>query len=128
MPCVLQQHKCSSDHVQLLLMNPAHERMIWGLTFAQSVFQNSLSGAKLWSMLSQGSSVPWPDALKSVTGRTDISASPMKEYFQKLSDWLREENQKHADNCYGWGQMWPESYNLSQPRCKGGHPVYTRYM
>jgi len=43
-------------------------------------------------MLGLGSSKPWPDAMEVMTGRREMDAGPLMEYFQPLHDWLRQQN------------------------------------
>ena len=50
-------------------------------------------------MLRLGASKPWQDALEKLTGTREIEAKAISEYFQPLSDWLREANQ--GEQC-GW--------------------------
>uniref|UniRef100_A0A1I8H8U4 Angiotensin-converting enzyme n=1 Tax=Macrostomum lignano TaxID=282301 RepID=A0A1I8H8U4_9PLAT len=41
-------------------------------------------------------SKPWPDALQQLTGRRDISADALMEYFQPLHNWLKDYNAKNG--------------------------------
>lgn len=54
-------------------------------------------------MLKLGSSKKWPEALERVTGTRTMSAQPILLFFQKLHDWLKEENSGHditwEDGC-----------------------------
>jgi peptidyl-dipeptidase A len=51
-------------------------------------------------MLAMGQSRPWPEALKALTGETQLDASAMIEYFAPLKKWLDDQNQGHP---VGWG-------------------------
>jgi peptidyl-dipeptidase A len=64
-----------------------------------SIFGSKAAGDKLRAMLSLGSSKPWPEALKVLSGETEIDASAMLEYFAPLQAWLKKENA--AEQC-GW--------------------------
>jgi peptidyl-dipeptidase A len=43
-------------------------------------------------MLELGMSKPWPEALKALTGESNIDASALLEYFAPLKQWLDEQN------------------------------------
>lgn len=64
-----------------------------------SIFGSKAAGEKLKAMLSLGSSKPWPEALKVLSGETSADASAMLEYFAPLEKWLKEENK--GEKC-GW--------------------------
>ena len=64
-----------------------------------SVFSSQKAGAKLWEMMKMGSSRPWPEALNAVTGKEEMDASALREYFAPLEKWLKQENQ--GQKC-GW--------------------------
>lgn len=48
-----------------------------------------------------GSSKPWPEAMKALTGQEKMDASAFREYFKPLEDWLISENQK-LNETVGW--------------------------
>lgn len=64
-----------------------------------SFYDNKVAGQKFWAMLGQGSSQPWQQTLKTLTGSERMDAGPMLEYFQPLQAWLKEQNA--GRNC-GW--------------------------
>lgn len=64
-----------------------------------SIYGNKAAGQKLWSMLQLGASKPWPEALQVVTGKKEMDATAMREYFGPLEQWLREKNK--GQKC-GW--------------------------
>ena len=43
-------------------------------------------------MLSMGESKPWPEAMKVLTGKPDMDASAILDYFAPLKKWLDEQN------------------------------------
>lgn len=47
-------------------------------------------------MLELGSSVHWRKALFVLTGDRDVKADAIKEYFQPLYNWLKQENDRYA--------------------------------
>lgn len=61
-----------------------------------SVYGNKAAGAKFQAMLAMGSSKPWPEALKALTGEDKIDGSAIIEYFAPLKTWLDEQNRQLA--------------------------------
>lgn len=57
-----------------------------------SIYGNKTAGAKFQAMLALGSSKPWPEALKALTGEDKIDGSAIIEYFAPLKTWLDEQN------------------------------------
>lgn len=41
-------------------------------------------------LLQKGSSQPWTQVMQEITGSPKMSTAAMKEYFQPLTDWLKE--------------------------------------
>jgi peptidyl-dipeptidase A len=64
-----------------------------------SIYGNRAAGDRLWAMLQLGSSKPWPEAMKAVTGDGRADATALLEYFAPLQQWLTEQNQ--GQTC-GW--------------------------
>jgi peptidyl-dipeptidase A len=64
-----------------------------------SVYGNEAAGKKLAAMLEMGSSRPWPEALETMTGETQIDATALLDYFAPLQAWLDEQNEGRA---VGW--------------------------
>lgn len=52
-------------------------------------------------MLQMGSSRHWQDAFEAITGKREMDAGPLLEYFQPLMDWLTYENNRTAEHI-GW--------------------------
>ncbi|XP_047437247.1 angiotensin-converting enzyme 2 [Mugil cephalus] len=67
------------------------------------------AGTKLRNMLELGRSQSWTRALHTISGGSKMDAGPLLDYFQKLYDWLKVENQKH-NRMVGW-----KTTGLSQP-------------
>ncbi|XP_076067701.1 angiotensin-converting enzyme-like [Oratosquilla oratoria] len=65
------------------------------------IYQSTEAGNALGDMLQLGSSKPWPEAMKALTGETKMDASAIREYFSPLEKWLQEDNQKHGE-FIGW--------------------------
>lgn len=64
-----------------------------------SIFNSKDAGQKLWKMMQMGSSKPWPKALAAVTGKEQMDATALREYFGPLEKWLVEKNK--GQKC-GW--------------------------
>ena len=64
-----------------------------------SVYGNKEAGAKLKAMLEMGASRPWPEALEAMTGKREMDATAMMDYFAPLKKWLDEQN---AGGAVGW--------------------------
>ncbi|GBP18260.1 Angiotensin-converting enzyme [Eumeta japonica] len=65
------------------------------------IYNNAAAGSALGSMLSLGSSKPWPDAMEVLTGQRIMDASAVLDYFRPLYDWLIEENARTGEYI-GW--------------------------
>lgn len=66
-----------------------------------SVFGSRAAGRRLRAMLEPGASLPWPDALERGTGRREMDATALLDYFAPLQAWLDEQN---AGRSCGWGR------------------------
>jgi len=64
-----------------------------------SVYGNKEAGAKFWAMMSQGAQQPWQKTLKELTGKDDMDATAIIDYFAPLYAWLQEQNKGRS--C-GW--------------------------
>ena len=67
-----------------------------GPLYRCSIYGNQKAGAKFQQMLAMGTSKPWPEALKVVTGSDKMDATAMLEYFAPLKTWLDEQNKQLA--------------------------------
>jgi peptidyl-dipeptidase A len=67
-----------------------------GPLYRCSIYGNQKAGAKFQQMLEMGTSKPWPEALKAVTGSEKMDATAMLEYFAPLKTWLDEQNKQLA--------------------------------
>ncbi len=57
-----------------------------------SIYQNPAAGKKFQAMLSQGSSRPWQQVLKTASGEEQLDASAIIDYFAPLKVWLDAQN------------------------------------
>jgi peptidyl-dipeptidase A len=64
-----------------------------------SIYGNREAGAKFWKMLGEGASQPWQATLKELTGKDEMDASAIIDYFAPLDAWLKEQNK--GKTC-GW--------------------------
>lgn len=53
------------------------------------------------SALQMGSSKPWPEVMKVLTGSPKVDVGPLMEYFAPLIEWLKETNEEEG-NSLGW--------------------------
>lgn len=63
-------------------------------------------------MLAMGSSRPWPEAMRAVTGQDRMDASAFREYFKPLEVWLIAKN-KELGEPIGWNSGNISSFNSS---------------
>lgn len=52
-------------------------------------------------MLSLGSSKPWPEVMKVITGQDKMDSGAILEYFKPLEHWLQAKN-KEVGETIGW--------------------------
>jgi len=64
-----------------------------------SIYNSKEAGDQLNTMLEMGSSRPWQEALEAVTGKPQMDATAMLDYFAPLQRYLDEQNK--GRNC-GW--------------------------
>jgi len=62
------------------------------------------AGNKLREMLKMGASKPWPEAMEKMTGQRKMSTKALREYFEPLEVWLKNENEKSGVEV-GWGSV-----------------------
>lgn len=64
-----------------------------------TIYGSAEAGARLNAMLEMGSSRPWPEALETLTGETEMDATAILDYFAPLQVWLDDQN---ANRQCGW--------------------------
>jgi peptidyl-dipeptidase A len=57
-----------------------------------SIYGSKEAGKKLDAMLQIGLSRPWPDALEAISGKREMDATAIRDYFAPLQKWLDEQN------------------------------------
>jgi peptidyl-dipeptidase A len=86
--------------LQFQLYKAACDQSGWtGPLHRCSFYGNQTVGQRLNTMLAQGASKPWPDALEVFAGTRELSADALLEYFRPLTAWLQEQNSQRQ--C-GW--------------------------
>lgn len=63
------------------------------------IYGNKAAGEKYMAMLKAGASQPWQDTLFTLTGKRQMDASAIIEYFGPLMAWLKTQNE--GQSC-GW--------------------------
>jgi len=64
-----------------------------------TIYGSEEAGRRLNEMLEMGMSRPWPDALEALTGKRELDATAIRDYFAPLQVWLDEQNEGRS--C-GW--------------------------
>jgi peptidyl-dipeptidase A len=64
-----------------------------------SIYENAEAGRRFREMLDLGVSRPWQEALEKLTGKREMDATAMLDYFAPLKKWLDEQN---AGQTPGW--------------------------
>ncbi|MEP4889226.1 MAG: M2 family metallopeptidase [Aliiglaciecola sp.] len=64
-----------------------------------SIYGSKEAGTALNNMLEMGQSRPWQEALETLTGKPEMDATAILDYFEPLKAWLDEQNQ---DRKCGW--------------------------
>ncbi|XP_060075065.1 uncharacterized protein LOC132554771 [Ylistrum balloti] len=77
------------------------------------IYESKEAGKLLGDMLKLGSSVPWPEAMKSLTDQSKMDVGPLLEYFKPLNDWLRTENYRERP---GWTDACPTKRQMTTPK------------
>jgi peptidyl-dipeptidase A len=70
-----------------------------GPLYRCSIYGNRAAGDRLKQMLVLGASQPWREALRALSGETEMDATAILDYYQPLIGWLKEKNQ--GEQC-GW--------------------------
>ncbi|NWR35416.1 ACE enzyme, partial [Tachuris rubrigastra] len=78
------------------------------------IYKSKEAGDKLREVLKAGSSKSWQDVLSGLTGTNKMDAGPLLEYFNPVTKWLQEQNNK-TNEVLGWPDLeWrppvPEGY------------------
>jgi peptidyl-dipeptidase A len=63
-----------------------------GPVHRRSTYGSKAAGERLQAMLAMGLSRPWPEALEALTGKREMDATAILDYFAPLKAWLDEQN------------------------------------
>ncbi len=63
-----------------------------GPLYRCSFYGSKEAGKRLGAMLQLGASRPWPEALQALTGKREMDATALIDYFQPLMVWLERQN------------------------------------
>uniref|UniRef100_A0A8C0WFX6 Angiotensin-converting enzyme n=1 Tax=Castor canadensis TaxID=51338 RepID=A0A8C0WFX6_CASCN len=66
-----------------------------------NIYNSKMAGKILGDVLKVGSSRPWPEVLKELTGKSKVSSEAFMNYFKPLLNWLVTENVQHGE-ILGW--------------------------
>ncbi|XP_075415793.1 angiotensin-converting enzyme-like protein Ace3 [Tenrec ecaudatus] len=69
-----------------------------------NIYNSKQAGKLLQEALKVGSSQPWPEVLKRLTGKSQLSAKALLTYFKPLMNWLVTENVRHGE-ILGWPEF-----------------------
>ncbi|KAH9488845.1 hypothetical protein Btru_058674 [Bulinus truncatus] len=67
------------------------------------IYNSKDAGQKLSGLLKLGSSLPWTESLRKLTGHDKMDAQPLIDYFQPLINYLKKIN----GDDYGWNDQCP---------------------
>jgi peptidyl-dipeptidase A len=70
-----------------------------GPLYRCSIYGNRAAGDRLKQMLALGASQPWREALRALSGETEMDATAILDYYQPLMSWLEDKNR--GEQC-GW--------------------------
>ncbi|XP_062072101.1 angiotensin-converting enzyme [Lepus europaeus] len=78
------------------------------------IYQSTRAGAKLRALLQAGCSRPWQEVLKDMVGSDALDAQALLDYFQPVTQWLQEQNERNGEVLgwpeYQWRPPLPNSY------------------
>ncbi|XP_041431911.1 angiotensin-converting enzyme isoform X1 [Xenopus laevis] len=68
------------------------------------IYRSKEAGKILGDVLRSGSSRPWQEVLKNMTGTDKMDVGPLLEYFTPVTKWLTEQNTKNNE-ILGWPEF-----------------------
>ncbi|XP_059494632.1 angiotensin-converting enzyme [Stegostoma tigrinum] len=79
------------------------------------IYKSKAAGTLIGNAMKLGSSKPWPEAMKMITGNTTMTAASLLKYFQPLTEWLIAENKKQGETL-GWPEYdWTPAHSSVVP-------------
>ncbi|PIO05261.1 hypothetical protein AB205_0182740, partial [Aquarana catesbeiana] len=78
------------------------------------IYKSKEAGALLGNALRTGSSKTWQEVLKDMTGSDKMDVGPLMEYFEPVTNWLKEQNAKKNETLgwpdFAWRPPLPDGY------------------
>ncbi|XP_053309980.1 angiotensin-converting enzyme [Spea bombifrons] len=78
------------------------------------IYRSADAGKLLSDVLRVGSSKPWQEILLNMTGTDKMDVGPLLEYFEPVTNWLKEQNSKYNETLgwpdYAWTPPIPDGY------------------
>ncbi|XP_063816075.1 angiotensin-converting enzyme [Pseudophryne corroboree] len=78
------------------------------------IYRSKEAGKMLETVLRAGSSKTWQEVLKDMIGTDKMDVGPLLEYFQPVTDWLIEQNNKNGETLgwpdFAWTPPTPDGY------------------
>ncbi|CAI9581972.1 unnamed protein product [Staurois parvus] len=78
------------------------------------IYKSKEAGTLLGNALRAGSSKLWQDVLKEMTGSDKMDVGPLMEYFEPVTNWLKEQNAKNNESLgwpnFAWRPPLPDGY------------------
>lgn len=105
--------------VSFILQFQFHEKLCneaghTGALHKCDIYRSEEAGAVLQKVLKAGSSKPWPEVLQEALGTNKMNASSLMSYFEPVTTWLREQNNKTEETLgwpdFNWVPPVPEGY------------------
>ncbi|XP_072926854.1 angiotensin-converting enzyme isoform X1 [Hemitrygon akajei] len=72
-----------------------------GPLYKCDIYQSKEAGRRIGDAMKLGSSKPWYEVMKMITGDTRMSTASLMKYFEPLVEWLKAENKKNNE-VLGW--------------------------
>ncbi|XDV45023.1 hypothetical protein PO909_013201 [Leuciscus waleckii] len=105
--------------VSFILQFQFHEKLCQeaghtGALHKCDIYRSEAAGAVLQKVLKAGSSKPWPEVLQEALGTNKMNASSLMSYFEPVTTWLQEQNNKTKETLgwpdFNWVPPVPEGY------------------
>ena len=61
-----------------------------------NIFGSKRAGYLMKEMMKMGSSLPWKEAMKKITGNNEMSTQAFRDYFKPLENWLKRYNEENG--------------------------------
>ncbi|XP_032891036.1 angiotensin-converting enzyme isoform X3 [Amblyraja radiata] len=86
-----------------------------GPLYKCDIYNSRAAGKLIGDAMKLGSSKPWYEAMRMITGNTSMSAASLLRYFEPLITWLEVENTKNGETL-GWPEYdWTPAFASTEP-------------